>query len=435
LFPDEERFTMSVITTPPPVSSPAWSPRAKRVVSLILLALVGIFLWQVLDVLPLVVVATVLAFLLSPLTTFLERRLLRFLPGARAFAILLTFVIVFILLTLVILVILPVIFNQFREFATDFPDFVQRLQTDLEATLSQPIQFRGEPVLINGEPLIPLEQIRMALGTSGGEETVPLGGFDLLGTVRGFVSSLAGPAFSVVGRTFTAVINIVFLLTLVFYLIRDGNKFAESFVKIAPESYQGDVRRLLYELREVWNDYLRGQLILCIAIGILVLIAATLLGVPNSPMLALIAGITELIPNIGPLIALIPAALFALFSQSATLPFLSGVTFALVVIGVWTLIQNIEAVFLVPRVMGDSLNLHPVVVLVGVIVGANIAGILGVLLAAPVIASIRVFAQYFYGKLMDRDPFPNPAPKVPSPSLWQRLNGLRARLSGRRGTR
>ena len=419
---------MTVISSPPPVSSPPWSSATKRIVSLILLALVGIVLWQVLDVLPIVVVATVLAFLLSPLTSLIQR----FLPGGRAPAILLTFVIVLVLLALVLLVIFPVIFNQFRDFATEFPAFIDRLQTDLEALLSQPITFRGEPIILNGVPLIPLEEIRAALGSTEGAEFVPLESIDLLGTLRGFVSSLAGPAFSVVGRTFTGVLNVVFLLTLVFYLIRDAHKFTNGLVGVTPESYRGDVRRILFELKEVWNDYLRGQLILCLSIGILVLIAALLLGVPNAPMLALIAGITELIPNIGPLIALIPAALFALFSQSSTLPFLSGATFMLVVILVWVMIQNIENIFLVPRVMGDSLNLHPVVILVGVIVGANIAGLLGVLLAAPVIASIRVFAQYFYGKLMDRDPFP-PPPSVKTRPLGvvERLRGEIKRLSSR----
>lgn len=417
---------MTVIASPPPVTSPQWSPRAKRLVSIILLVIIGIFLWQILDVLPIVVVATVLAFLLTPLTTLIER----FLRGNRTVAILLTFVIVLVLLALLVLIILPVLFNEFRDFATQFPEFITRLQTDLESALSQPITFRGEPVLINGEPLIPLDEIRAALATPEGEDAVPPS-LDLLGTLRGFVSSLAGPAFGVVGRTFTAVINIVFLLTLIFYLIRDSHKLTNGLVQVTPESYRGDVRRILFELKEVWNDYLRGQLILCVAIGVLVLIAALILGVPNAPMLALIAGITELIPNIGPLIALIPAALFALFSQSATLPFLSGVGFAVVVVVVWILIQNIEAVFLVPRVMGDSLNLHPIAVLVGVIIGANVAGILGVLLAAPVIASIRVFAQYFYGKLTDRDPFPDPPPKVNTPGLIERLRGVIAQPRSR----
>jgi predicted PurR-regulated permease PerM len=100
-----------------------------------------------------------------------------------------------------------------------------------------------------------------------------------------------------------------------------------------------------------------------------------------------------------------------------------------VVIVVWTIIQNIEAVIVVPRIMGESLNLHPVVVIVGVIAGANIAGILGVLLAAPVIASLRVIAQYLYGKLMDRDPFPEPPRRdTPAPSIIDRvLRALRTR--------
>jgi predicted PurR-regulated permease PerM len=258
---------------------------------------------------------------------------------------------------------------------------------------------------------------------------IPVGNLDLLGMVRGFFSSLAGPAFSVVGGAFTSIVNLIFLLTLMFYMIRDGRRFGEALVKITPASHQNDVRRLLWELAQVWNAYLRGQLLLGVFIGALVLIAALLLGLPSAPILALIAGILEFIPNLGPFLALIPAALFALFSTSTTMPFLSGVTFALVVIVVWTIIQNIEAVIVVPRIMGESLNLHPVVVIVGVIAGANIAGILGVLLAAPVIASLRVIAQYLYGKLMDRDPFPEPPRRdTPAPSIIDRvLRALRTR--------
>src|SRR5699024_405686 len=106
------------------------------------------------------------------------------------------------------------------------------------------------------------------------------------------------------------------------------------------------------------------------------------------------------------------------------LPFLEGVPFMLTVIVVWTLLRNIEAVILVPRVMGGSLNLHPFVVMVGVLAGAAVGGALGVVLAAPIIASVRVFGQYIYGKLSDTDPFP-PSRRVDAPpSLFARVRQL-----------
>ncbi len=416
--------------TPPAVTSPPWSPTTKRTIALVCFVLVVLLFWQIADVLPVVVVSTVLAFLLNPLTTFLERRVLSFLPGSRIWAIILTFVIVVLLLLLVVLVIFPVLFSQFADFAENLPEVIANLEASLNQWLAQPLSFNGQPILLNGEPLVPLEQLDQALGSSAITETIQLQNFDLLGATRTFFSSLTGPAFSVVGGAFRTLINLLFLATLTFYLLKDGTKFAQAVIRATPESYQNDVRRLIYELSEVWNAYLRGQILLGLFIGGLTLIVALVLGVPNAPVLALLAGILEFVPNLGPLIALIPAALLALFSQSSTLPFLEGPTFAIVVIVAWIAIQNIESILIVPRVMGDSLNLHPVVIIVGVIAGASLAGTLGVILAAPVIASFRVIGQYIYGKLLDKPMFLEIPPRTPEPGLFEKLfRQLRARIT------
>ncbi len=301
--------------------------------------------------------------------------------------------------------VVPLLVDQLRSFAERLPDIVAGLESGLRDILSRPI-------VIGNQRIVPLESLQTALGTQSTDEVIPLSTLNIGDAATAFARSLTGPAFSFLGGAFTAILNFVFLITLMFYLIKDGAKFVTKTVEVTPSAYQNDVRRLFYELAEVWNAYLRGQLLLSAVMGVVVFVAAALLGVPNAPILGMLAGLLEFIPNIGPLIALIPAALLALSSQSSTLPFLEGGTFALVVIAVWTVLQNVESVVLVPRIMGDSLNLHPFVVMVGVIAGASLAGVLGVILAAPVIASLRVIGQYFYGKLMDRDPFPPPDPKA-----------------------
>jgi predicted PurR-regulated permease PerM len=205
------------------------------------------------------------------------------------------------------------------------------------------------------------------------------------------VQNLSGPAFSFVGGAFNTVINSIFLIMLTFYLLKDGDRFIASTIELVPADYQSDAKRLFGALGDVWAAYLRGQLLLCL--------------VPNALLLGVLAGVLEFIPNLGPLIALIPAAFLALFSTSTTFPNLEGFVFMLVVIVVWTMLQNLESVFLVPRIIGDSLDLHPVVVMVAVLVGAAIAGALGVILAAPFVASGRVIARYLYGKLTNTNPF------------------------------
>ncbi|MBC7812869.1 MAG: AI-2E family transporter [Burkholderiales bacterium] len=397
---------------PPTINSPAWTPRTKRTVAIIGFVLLTLAVWQLADILPIVVISMLLAYLLSPLVTFFETRVLTFGPFAnkpsRGLATLLTFILVIILFALAIILILPVFAQQFGQFADAIPRLLENLERDVERSLSEPFLFNNEPVLIDGQPLIPLEQIAILTGTDDLGSVLQLSNVNLFDVSRSFVGSMSGRAFGFLGGAFNIIINAIFLLTMMFYLMKDGPTFAGKIVSIAPDHYQGDVRRLLSELAQVWNAYLRGQLILCVVMGTAVFLAAAIMGVPNAPVLGLLSGFLEFVPNLGPALALLPAALLALFSQSSTFPFLEGVSFALAVVVVWTLLQNVEAVILVPRVMGDNLNLHPFVVIVAVIAGASLAGALGVILSAPLVASGRVLLTYIYGKLTDRDPFPPP---------------------------
>lgn len=389
-------------TIPPPITSPPWTSRTKRIVVLICLVIGGILLWQVADVLPILVVAAVLSYLLFPLTNTLERTL----GGRRGLAILLTFLLALVLFAVALLVIFPPLITQLQAFINNLPTVLEQAQASIQQALSQPIT-------ISGQEIVPLEQINQFFGAAGNGE--PLQNIDLRGAIQAFLGSLTGPAFSIVGTAFRTIINILFLVTLMFYLLRDGRRFYNAVIEFTSENYRNDARRLLYELGQVWDAYLRGQLILCLFIGVLVFIAATVLGLPNPLVLGLISGLLEFVPNLGPLLALIPAALLALVSQSTTLPFLEGGTFALVVIVVWTVIQNIEAILVVPRVMGDNLNLHPVIIIIGVLAGASLAGALGVILAAPVIASGRLLGHYIYCKVTDQEAFPPISPDAPPP--------------------
>jgi predicted PurR-regulated permease PerM len=416
---------------PPPLTSPGWSTRTKRIVLIAVVILLFLTIWRLNEALPLIIISMVLAYLFNPVTTFLEKRLTRFLPAARNWAILLTLLGVISLFIIVILVILPVVFTQLEEFGNRLPRLLAQLQTSAEEWLNQPIIINNQPLMLDGEPLIPLEQIQLL---NGGEDLSIAQQFRDLNMVelaRSSISSLSGPAVNVVGGALSFTINAIFLLTLLFYWLKDGGKFVNVITDFVSITYRGDARRLIYELGRVWNAYLRGQLFLSSFVGIMVFIAGTLLGVPNAPTLALISAVLEFIPTLGPLIAIIPAILLALGSTSATVPGLEGFPFALVVIITWVAIQNIQALIVSPRVMGSRLNLHPVVVIIGVIFGATLAGALGIILAAPTIASLRMFGQYIYGKLTDTPPFstantrPESPPKSPMQQIEQTLVWLR----------
>ena len=426
-------------------ASPEWNPRLKRTMGVFLTVGLLLLIWFVRDILPLVVVSVLIAFILYPLVTFLTRYIFRSRNGhgtRRGLAVFLTFSFALFVLTIAVLVVIPSIIGQLEQFAASIPRRLDGLITDIEVLLDQPIYFNNEPILIDGEPFVPMDRIAEATGTSDLTSLLQFSAEDLQSAIATFFSSagsLTGTAFSFLGTAFNTGINVMLLLVMIFYLMKDGDLFIDGLIDLAPDGYQNDMRRLLQELGTVWSAYVRGQLILCVVMGLVVYLAAMLLGVPNAPILGLLAGLLEFIPNIGPLIALIPAAFLALVSQSSTLPFLEGPVFALVVIIVWTGLQNIESLFLVPRIMGESLDLHPFAVIVAILGGAALGGALGVILAAPLLASGRVITRYIYGKLTGRAPFRKVEVEGPGPpltvrifgGLWQRIQELRGRTPDR----
>ena len=136
----------------------------------------------------------------------------------------------------------------------------------------------------------------------------------------------------------------------------------------------------------------------------------------------------EIIPSLGPILATVPAVIVALLQGSTYLP-VSHLTFALIVIGFYILVQMFENNLIVPKVLGEAVNLHPLLVMTGVLVGASVAGILGALLAAPVLATIREVVAYSLHKMMGQNPFPEPPP-VPAKPLLLDLGQLKEKVSG-----
>ena len=397
--------------TPPSLTSARWGVRTKRLVAIFLVGLFAFALYSFSEIIPMMVIAILLSYVLWPLVNFFDERVFGLLSlKVRSFSVLFTFATVIAAFVVGFIVVVPVLINQLADVGSNLPAFFEDIEVELQNVLSEPISISGNPILIDGEPIIPLDQIEQIIGEDGLDGFLTSSELDVVGIASNFLGSLTGPAFEVLGGAINIVFNLSFLLIIMFYMMRDGDKFIDHMVKLTPSSYQGDARRLLYELSHVWNAYLRGQLVLSLAVGTAVYISALLLGLPSAPILGLLAGFLEFIPNLGPFLAVVPAALIALVSQSTTLPFLSGLPYALIVIAIWTGIQQVESIYLVPRVMGGSLDLHPVVVIIAVLAGAGTAGALGVILAAPFTATARVFGQYFYGKLFDVDPFPTPKP-------------------------
>jgi predicted PurR-regulated permease PerM/GNAT superfamily N-acetyltransferase len=361
-----------------------WDMGTKRLVGMVVFILLALIVYRFREVLPPLILALLLAFILDPVVDFLERRARIPRTGATA----LVFLVLIAAAVTAPVIAAPPIIRAVNSLNLDFA----RIAAQLDRFFAQPVQVLQWEIDLRDVYREFQQGIRQFL-TAVATGTVNF--------VVGFVSTLFW---------------VIFILLSSFYLTRDADRIVAWLDNMAPDPFREDFIRLRHEITKVWNAFLRGQLLLGLFIAVITTVVNTAIGLPNAPALGLLAGVLEFIPNIGPTIAAIPAILIAFFQGSYWLP-LSNFWFAVLVAGVYILIQQVEANLLIPRIMGRGLNLHPLVVLVAVILGGSLAGVLGVLIAAPTVATLRVLGGYIYRRLTDQEPFPA-VPERPLPRSW-----------------
>jgi predicted PurR-regulated permease PerM len=219
-----------------------------------------------------------------------------------------------------------------------------------------------------------------------------------------FATTVAEGTLDIVIGIASGAVQLVFVLVAAFYLVKDAERLARAIDGLAPPGFEHDVTRLRNRVTDSWSAFLRSQLLLAIVVAVMTSIACMALGLRYPVVLGLLAGILEVVPGLGPLLAAIPAVLLALIVGSTYIP-LTHFWTAVLVAGVYILIQQIENNLLVPRIMARGLDLHPLLVLIAILVGGNVAGILGILLAPPALATVRVIGKYIFARLYDRDPW------------------------------
>jgi predicted PurR-regulated permease PerM len=401
-------------------ASPRWGVFTKFLVSLILVVLLGALLVRFQQMIAPVVLSVILAYVLRPVVETISTR-----TGLSWSA---TAAIVYLLLLVVIITLLTVagfaLVQQVQGLYAAVLAITEDPSGQLEEILSQPVRL-GPFIFDLSQPFMigPFGPFQSPL--SGDWQPLLEQAFN---AIQPALSRLGNVISSFASGTVETLGWLVFILVASFYLLNDLRSLGVSIERVVPEGYEYDVRRLVNELGPIWNAFLRGQITLAIVMGLVVGVTMWVLGVRYPVVLGLLAGLLEFIPIIGPLIAGTVAVLVALF-QPMNWFGLNPVTYAIVILVASVLLQQIENNFLVPRILGGSLNLHPVVILVGALIAANLAGIIGLLLSAPVMATLRLIGQYIYRKMFDLDPWPTrPArPRPPAEVKWARW--LRKRLS------
>ncbi len=254
-----------------------------------------------------------------------------------------------------------------------------------------------------------IEQLQ---GASGGP-VLHIGGFELsinslfqqLGTALQDILSPAAAGALGLARTLTAgVLSTVYILVLTFWLLKDGHKAQRNLLWLVPTDYREDMALLARDLGAIWYAFLRGQILLALVIGLMTWVAMSIVGLPNAAGLSLLAAVMEFLPTVGPGISGAIGTLVALFQGSTWMP-VNNFVFALIVLGLYVIITQIESVYLIPRLVGRRVRLHPAITFTGIISAAITFGVLGVLLITPTIASAREILRYIFYKLQDLEPF------------------------------
>ncbi len=233
------------------------------------------------------------------------------------------------------------------------------------------------------------------------------------------VQPLLGEVGSLVGRVATSAAGFIgwlaFVLLISYFISAESGGRSANLINIDIPGYAHDIRRMGKELDLVWSAFLIGQLILVILTIIIYFLLLSILGVRFALGLAFLAGLARFLPYVGPGILWITLSLVTFF-QGSTLFNLTPVVYLLIVVGLSMLVDTTFDNFVSPKIMGSSLRLHPAAVLVSALVAANLIGLIGVLLAAPVLASLNLMGRYLLRKLFDQDPWEN-WPTIVPPSI------------------
>jgi predicted PurR-regulated permease PerM len=409
---------MSISSTPP-----KWSRDTKVIVTVIALLIAAALVYIARSVVPLLVLAAVLAYIFQPLVGWLERHRV-----GRGLAAILCILLLVLLVALGPVLLVPAIVDGVRTIVDVLARLPELLQQARDMIVESALLLRvfGRTIDISEVILDYESQVQQAVSELSMPAMTELVNYLLEGirTAGGLFRTAADIASGVI----TIVLSALLLLVYTFYLTKDGNRMRTSVDQWVLSSYRTETVELVRRLDTVWKSFFRGQIVLSLTIGILTTAALSVLGVESALVLGILAGVLEVVPNLGPILAMIPAVLVALIEGSTYLPIDNHLIFASIVLLVYVLIQQIENNVLVPRIMGMSLNLHPLLVLIGVVVGAGFAGILGAFLAAPVLASLKVVGIYAYAKVTDQEPFPAPAPLLPVVKEPGKLKRALARL-------
>lgn len=207
--------------------------------------------------------------------------------------------------------------------------------------------------------------------------------------------------FSLFPQAISRIVSFFIFLFSGFYFLKEGGKFMDSILLLVPKNYKLDVEILIRKMNGVLGSYLRGQIFLVFLVALMLFIPLSILGVKFALLLAIFSGFAEIVPIIGPITAGAIAAMVVLVTGSVNFG-LSPIQGAITVDIIYFVIRHIQDYLINPHIMGKIAKLHPILILFAVLSGGHLMGVLGLLLAVPIAATVRILIEFFLDKINQR---------------------------------
>lgn len=326
-----------------------------------LLVLGALLFFRVHEILGPFIAAFVLAYLLSPLVNWLERHHL-----SRRLAIVVVFVGILAVLALVIFLLLPLLYNELAKLSVVLPQFMQSVDKQVQ-------------------------EMRSAFRSTGLPNRVVAVFDQHLGQGEDYLVQKLQYVLSHLPELLASLSLFILSPVLAIYFLADWHRLESSFARMADQRWRLEWQRVWRDISHVIRRFVRGNLVVALIVGILTGIGVKLLGMEYALLIGVICGVSDLIPYFGPIIGAVPAVALGLIKS----PWM-----ALKVLLVILIVQQLESNVISPKIMGDSVGLHPLWIVFALLAGGEMAGVLGMLIAVPVAAVLRVVIRHFYLRLV-----------------------------------
>lgn len=323
-----------------------------------------------------ILIAGFLFYLLNPLVNMLMKIKVKNHHVSRTVAVAIVFLLLIAIIVSALSFLIPNILNQVEQLIQNMPEYIRSFQRFLTRILQQK----------NLPPWIVdlTKDVDINAYTKEIEES-------LSGFAKNFMMSITSSIGSIIGMVTSVTVTIVTVPFMLFYMLKDGHKLVPTITGIFSEKQANRIGELLEKMSETISKYISGQAIECLFVGTCTAIGYGIVGVPFALLIGIFAGITNMIPYIGPYIGLLPALILAMSNS---------VKQTILVIIVCVVVQQIDGNLIYPNVIGKSLDIHPLTIIIILLVAGNLAGLLGMLLAVPVYAVIKVIVIYIYDIIM-----------------------------------